>query len=103
MRALSISSGDIVSSGSATSEGGGSILADSAVSAAGGSDVRPLVFFGEPLDGDPLPDAFPDFLAAPDFLWVSDDAVSELASDDCASEPGLTLDFFADDLALPIT
>jgi len=55
------------------------------------------------LDGDPLPDAFPDFLAAPDFLWVSDDAVSELASDDCASEPGLALDFFADDLALPIT
>jgi hypothetical protein len=29
--------------------------------------------------------------------------VSDLASDDCASEPGLAPDFFADDLALPIT
>jgi len=50
-----------------------------------------------------LPDAFPDFLAVPDFVFVSDNVVSELASDDCASEPGLALDFFADDLALPIT
>jgi len=62
-----------------------------------------LVFFGEPLDGDPLPDAFPDFLATQDFVCVSEDVVSELASDDCVSEPGLALDFFADDLALPIT
>jgi hypothetical protein len=75
------------------------MVVDSAVSAAGDSDA----FFGEPLAGDFLPDAFPDFLAVPDFVFVSDNVVSELASDDCASEPGLALDFFADDLALPIT
>ena len=79
------------------------MVVDSAVSAAGASDVRPLAFFGEPLDGDFLADAFPDFLAVPDFVFVSDDVVSDLASDDCASEPGLAPDFFADDLALPIT
>jgi len=50
-----------------------------------------------------LPDAFPDFLAVPRFVCVSDNVVSDLASDDCASEPGLAPDFFADDLALPIT
>ena len=79
------------------------MVVDSAVSAAGDPDVRPLAFFDEPLDGGLLPDAFPDFLAVPDFVFVSDIVVSELASDDCASEPGLALDFFADDLALPIT
>jgi len=60
-----------------------------------------LAFFDEPLDDDPLPDTFRDFRAAPDFVFTSDDFVSEFASDDCASE--LALDFFADDLALPIT
>jgi hypothetical protein len=79
------------------------MVVDSAVSAAGDPDVRPLAFLDEPLDGGLLPDAFPDFLAVPDFVFVSDNVVSELASDDCASEPGLALDFFADDLALPIT
>jgi len=79
------------------------MVVDSAVSAAGDPDVRPLAFFDEPLDGGLLPDAFPDFLAVPGFVFVSDNVVSELASDDCASEPGLALDFFADDLALPIT
>ncbi len=79
------------------------MVVDSVVSAAGDPDVRPLAFFDEPLDGGLLPDAFPDFLAVPDFVFVSDNVVSELASDDCASEPGLALDFFADDLALPIT
>jgi hypothetical protein len=103
LRAFSISSGDIVSSGWATSAGGGSIFADSATSAGGDSDVRPLPFFGEPLDGDLRPDAFLDFLAAPDFVFVSDDFVSELDSDDCASELGLALDFLADVFALPIT
>jgi hypothetical protein len=79
------------------------MVVDSAVSALGASDVRPLAFFGEPLDGNLLPDALPDFLAVLRFVCFSDDVVSELASDDCASEPGLALDFFADDLALPIT
>ena len=79
------------------------MVVDSAVSAAGASDVRPLAFFGEPLDGNLLPDAFPDFLAVLRFVCVSDNVVSDLASDDCASEPGLAPDFFADDLALPIT
>jgi hypothetical protein len=101
LRAFSISSGDIVSSGWATSSGGGSIFADSAISAGGDRDVRPLPFFGEPLDGDLLPDAFLDFLAAPDFVFVSDDFVSEL--DSGTSEPGLALDFLADVFALPIT
>ena len=32
-----------------------------------------------------------------------DDFVSELASDDCASELSLALEFLADDFALPIT
>jgi len=52
---------------------------------------------------DLLSDTFRDFLAAPDFVFVSDDFVSELASDDCASELSLTLEFLADDFALPIT
>ena len=57
----------------------------------------------EPLDGDLLPDTFRDVLAAPDFVFESDGFVSELASDDCASELSLALDFLADDFALPIT
>jgi len=101
LRALSISSGDIVLSGSATSAGGGSIFADSAASGAADSDDRPLAFFGEPLGGDLLPDTFLAFPAVPGLVFVSDDFVSEFASDDCASE--LVLDFFAVDFALPIT
>ena len=66
------------------------MVVDSAVSAAGDPDA----FFGEPLAGDFLPDAFPDFPAVLRFVCFSDD---------CAAEPGLALDFFADDLALPIT
>jgi len=54
------------------------------------------------LDGDLRPDAFLDFLAAPDFVFVSDDFVSELDSDDCTSELGLALDFLAD-VFMPIT
>jgi hypothetical protein len=79
------------------------MVVDSAVSAAGDSDVRPLRFSANHWMADLLPDAFPDFLAVPRFVCVSDNVVSDLASDDCASEPGLALDFFADDLALPIT
>jgi hypothetical protein len=86
----------------ATSVGGGSVFADSALGATD-SDVRPLPFFGEPLDDGLLPDTFPDFFAAPDFVFVPDEFVSELASDECASELDLALDFLADDFALPIT
>jgi hypothetical protein len=46
------------------------MVVDSAVSAAGDPDVRPLAFFDEPLDGGLLPDAFPDFLAVQDFVFV---------------------------------
>jgi hypothetical protein len=100
LRARSISSGDIVSSGSATSAGGGSILAESALSAAGAPDALPPAFFGAPSSG--LPDTLLDFLAVADFVFLADDFVSEPASDDCASE-SLPFDFLADDFALPIT
>src|SRR6266550_5095450 len=102
LRAFSISSGDIASSGSAISGGGGSTFVDSAISAPSAFDCLPAPLFREVASEDAdLSAGFPDFFAAPDLLLLADlsaDLVSvDLVSDDFAPEATLAVDFPTDD------
>jgi hypothetical protein len=127
LRACSISSGDNVSSGSATPGGGGSIFADSATSSPRSSDVlSPESFREDFLSDGALSNGFPDFFVglslvfgalASDGLVVDDLFSDDLASDDlafvdfvaavvlldCPFGFVLTARFLADDAGLPMT
>jgi hypothetical protein len=122
LRARSASSGDIISPGSATSGGVGSLFADSATSSASSAGLSPWFFRENSLIDDVLSEGFPDFLAADtqelsfealasdglvpsDFLedLASLDFVAAVVgSDDRESELVLAAGFLVGDLALTI-
>jgi hypothetical protein len=119
LRARSDSSGDIISPGSATSGGGGSLFADSATSPAPSAGLSPEFFRENSLIDDVLSEGFPDFFFAGDLEELSFEALASgdlilddlssldfvaavVCSDDRGSELVLAVGFLVGDLTLPI-